>query len=270
MPAPNYALGALSNSMVAEEKLEKADKDDQQSDDEILQRLTEMTKDDLKAIRKKTADMLQKAQDKWRVQVDGDQRKLPEFEAGDFVLLKNMRAKTNHFQPLYLGPYRVLERKSPILYVIKREEPHFKRDNYMDVVHIDRMKHYHFDPRTPVQPIYQVEEEEEDDMEEEEAASQLWIPAEGDDLQEKMTRQLRSHTRKTNENRVPDPVAKVTKDVGSSNTPAAVTRSDEPEVTHKGPVTRSMVKTLKDQVKTKWKKIWKPKVHWIWVETLSN
>lgn len=263
MPTPNYALGALSYGQAAEEKLQGIDVDDQLSDEDVLQRYTSMTQNQLRAVRKKTADMLQKAQDKWRVQLDGDQRKLPEFQEGDFILLKNMKAKTNHFQPLYLGPYRVIQKKSPIAYVIKREEPHFKRDNYMDIVHIDRMKHYHFDPRVPVQPIYQVDDEEEADDEEEGDPTQLWIPEQTDKLQEAIANRFKSTTRVAeidNAERIVDNAER-----GTTTKPLVVTH--EPDVRHKGPVTRSMTQAIKDQVKSKWKRIWKPKVNWTWVDT---
>ena len=91
-------------------------------------------------------EQIRKEQDKYKLRFD-QHRSSFEFAMGDLVLLRDITksvGKSPKLQPLYKGPYRIIEKLSPLNYKIRilsnGNKKADKRRNDELVVHIDRLK----------------------------------------------------------------------------------------------------------------------------------
>ena len=164
-PPTISALGALGGEFQITERIlqayesasEMPTESFTQEDKEIL-RMIQLDKQKAATAQEKVKKLLERAQAKWDPIRQPD-KKLREFSAGQYVLLRDMTATLNSMKPRYTGPYEIEERVSSSSYRIIRPEKFFARTNYRDVVHIDRLKPF-YEPRDrQIKPLYTQQDE---------------------------------------------------------------------------------------------------------------
>ena len=92
--------------------------------------------------KEKAKNNLAEAKEKQKYYYDKD-KKLVEYKIGDHVLLKEQASIPGKFNMRYIGPYRVIEKKSDVTYKLLDIE---NKTEY--VTHIDRLKPFHIDEPT--------------------------------------------------------------------------------------------------------------------------